>query len=449
MSADSPASILFDELGNPVGVIQDGTIYRLQVQSTLTDGTNIIGTPANPISTQSGFGQSDAFARFRVSEPFTVFDSKQLNNSSPLFWDDQQVSGSGTSSTFLTDKAATQINVSSATAGTRVRQTFRRFNYQPGKSHLITMTGILGSGASGITRRIGYFDSNNGLFFELNGTTMNVVVRTSTSGVPVDTRISQSSWNIDKLDGTGPSGVTLDTSKTQIFIIDFQWLGTGRIRFGLFIGSSIIYVHQIVNANTNTQVYMSVPNCPLRYEISNDGTGASANLVHICTSVISEGGRENNGFLISADDDGVPLITLNNTNNYVLLAIRLGATTPYASIDPITAYVVCSSNAAYRYALVLNPTIVGTALSFSPITNSTVELANPDNSTTITGGTTLFSGYDQAGGGHTGNTEIILANSLTLGQNIAGVSDILCLVVQRVTGTTETFYGSLTWRETI
>lgn len=45
-----------------------------------------------------------------------------------------------------------------AFARLRVRQTFKRFNYQPGKSQLIIRTEILGVSNTGITKRLGLFD---------------------------------------------------------------------------------------------------------------------------------------------------------------------------------------------------------------------------------------------------------------------------------------------------
>lgn len=163
------------------------------------------------------------------------------------------------------------MSVGATTAGVRARQTRMRFNYQPGKGQEVILTGVFGAGQAGITKRIGYFDTNNGLFFQLSGTTLSVVRRTSTSGSPVDNVVTQANWNIDKLDGTGASGVTLDLTKTQIMIIEFEWLGVGRVRYGFDIDGKIIFVHQLFNANNLTEVYISTPNLPVKYEIANDG----------------------------------------------------------------------------------------------------------------------------------------------------------------------------------
>lgn len=391
----------------------------------------------------------DAFGRLRVSAPETIFDSKQLFDKQPLFWDDALISGSGGASTFDTNKASTILSVANTTAGLRARQTLRRFNYQPGKSQLFLMTGTLGAAATGITRRIGAFDDNNGVFFESRAAGIRAVVRSKSSGSVVDTNFAaQSSWNLDKMDGTGPSAVTVDWSKQQIFVINFEWLGVGSVWFGLIIGGVIHWCHRFDHANSTTLVYMSTPNLPLRYEIANDGTGAAATIEHICSTVISEGGVARTGFSRSIDRGDVPLVTLNNSSIYPLLSIRLNSAYLGATIRPSVLSLVCTSTAAYRWALILNPTVVGTALSYTQVTNSAVDAAvGALNATTITGGTVVASGIGQAQ--NETITQAVLPGELLLGSKIDGTRDELVLAVQRLTGTTETFYGALGWHETV
>lgn len=395
----------------------------------------------------------DSFSRLRTSNPETLFDSKQILDNQPLFWDDQQVSGSGTTSTFLANQAASQLSVSANTAGTRIRQTFVRFNYQPGKSMNIFLTGILGEASAGIAKKIGYFDSDNGLFFQSSNNIISVVVRSKVTGTPSDTIISQNNWNLDKLDGTGSSGITLDITKTQIFIIDFQWLGVGRIRFGFDIDGIVIYVHQVLNANNLLSVYMSNPNLPLRYEISNDGTGTASDLTHICSSVIAEGGRQTSGSIKSIDRNNIGLTTLNDSNIYPLVAIRLKNNYQITTITELAFSIVTPSNNTYRYCVLLNPTIVGTPLSFTSIPNSSIEAqVNTTNLTTVTNGIQLASGYIRAGtqqGVLTSGQTTFSSADLRLGASIVGISDVIVLCAQTIVGGAETFYGSLSWREQI
>lgn len=295
--------------------------------------------------TQIKFSRSASVTAFnwgRVAEPQTIFDSKLISDTAPLFWDEAETSGSGTSSSHDVNLAAVTMSVGASTAGTRVRQTKRRFNYQPGKGQLILMTGVLGAGATGITRRVGYFDDNNGLYFQLAASTLSVVVRTKTSGSVVNNAVAQSSWNVDKLDGTGASGFTLDTSKSQIFYIDFEWLGVGTVRFGFVINGQIIICHEVHNANLSATVYMSTPNLPLRYEISNDGTGAASSLIHICSTVISEGGVDQTGLVLSTSTGNTQCNANTAGTVYAVLGIRqksthLGITIPLIGMSMLAS----------------------------------------------------------------------------------------------------------------
>lgn len=417
------------------------------VQTTLAGNAN-----SNLVALGTDNATGDAFGRLRTSSPFTIFDSKQIADKQPLFWDDQETSGGGTSTTYNTNQASTTIAVDNLTAGTRVRQTFRHFNYQPGKSQLIFMTFVLGTRTTGITRRVGYFNTNNGLYLQQTSTGLAVVRRTFTSGGVSNNVVNQADWNMDTLDGNGPSGITLNEAMAQILIIDFEWLGVGRVRFGFNIDGVTIYVHEFDNANNLSLVYMSTPNLPLRYEISNDGTGAAAGLVHICSSVASEGGVEFTGFSLAVDRGITALATNNDTNIYPLIAIRLKSGYLGTTINITNLDIIVTTTADYRWALLLNPTIVGTALSFTSVTNSAIEAqVNTTNATTITAGTgtKLGSGYVSSTAISRPNVAPNLTGILTLGSSIAGTSDIIVLVVQNLAAGAESYYGSLSWKESV
>lgn len=216
----------------------------------------------------------DAFDRLRVSHPYTIFDSKQLWDDQPLFFD-ENLGGSATS-THSTVHARVQLAVTASASDYAIRQTKQRFNYQPGKSTLILLT-FLATQETGITKRIGFFDGtggtfmtpNDGIFFEVNDTTCSWNIAKNGSTTETAT---QANWNYDPMDGTGPSGVTLDLDAIQIAIIDFEYLGVGRVRTGFVIDGIIRYVHYFNHSNdsTFTTVYMSSPNQPIRYDIQSD-----------------------------------------------------------------------------------------------------------------------------------------------------------------------------------
>ena len=85
----------------------------------------------------------------------------------------------------------------------------------------------------------------------------------------VDKKIPQSEWNLDTMDGDGPSGYNLDLTKMQMFYIDYSWYGAGFVRFGFRgVDGIVTYCHKVINNNTNSEAYMRSGNLPARYETS-------------------------------------------------------------------------------------------------------------------------------------------------------------------------------------
>ena len=400
-----------------------------------------------PKATGTGVA-SDAFGRLRVSNPQTIFDSKQIFDNSPLFWDDQEVSGGGTTSTHSAAEARTRLGVSATTAGKRVRQTFMRFNYQPGKSTLVFMTARMATAASGISAAVGLFDDDNGIFFKMDGTTLKIVRRTSVTDSPVDNEVAQSAVNGDPLDGTGVSGHTLDPTKTQIMWIDIEWLGVGRVRTGFVIDGQFILFHEFLNTNVLSTVYMSTPNLPLRYEIENDGTGVASDMDHICSTIMSEGGIQDTG-IVRCSSTSTTIINCNSAGTYyVIQGIRLKTTTLGATVKILGHSIIATTSDDYEWQLRLNPT-VATGISFSDQTNSVVQtgpgnVGNPSTST-VTGGTILAGGFVKSGV-NSGSTDAEIETAIRLGAAIDGTRDEIYLVVTPFSANAD-IAGSLVWQE--
>lgn len=391
-----------------------------------------------------GAGGTDAFGRQRTSNPEMLFNSKLIFDNAPLYWNDAAESGSGTSSSHSTNTASVTLSVSASTAGKRTRQTYMRFNYQPSKSQLIFMTGVLKKtgGGAGIKNRMGLFDDDNGLFLENDGGSIYLVRRTYVGGSASDVRVAQSSWNVDKMDGTGPSGITLDFSKIQIFFMDFEWLGAGRVRYGFNVDGISYYAHELYNANSLTSVYMSTPNLPLRYQIINDGTGGASSMECVCSAVISEGGKEDIGTNLYAST-GTTVITAAKDQLNVLLAIRLKSAYKGCVVDILDTGIYCSTIDAYEWKLVLNPTIGGT-FTFSDITNSPLQSGVGNGSTnTASGGTVIAGGY---GTSKTAADTNALKSLLKLGSSISGTMDILALCIYPLGSNAASAYASLNYR---
>lgn len=238
---------------------------------------------------------ADAFDRLRTSSPDSLHENKAIHGLNTIT---MSYLTSGTLSYVTWDDVAStvKLQVGTDSGAYAIRQSNKYYSYQPGKSQLVAMTGVLATGKSNLVQRIGYFDADDGLFLEYNNTTAYLVKRTSTTGSIVDTPVSQSNWNLDKLDGTGPSGITMDWSKAFILIIDFQWLGVGRVRYGFDLDGHIVYAHELLHANNVTAPYMARGSLPVRYEIRNTGvTSGTSILREICQSVMSEGGYDRHG----------------------------------------------------------------------------------------------------------------------------------------------------------
>lgn len=206
-----------------------------------------------------------------------------------LFWDD--ISGSGAVSY---ESSASTVLLSVGTAsGSRARRTSNRYHfYQPGISALIEMALICGdTGKANNKRGWGYGDSENGLFWELSGQDVGFIVRSSTSGSPVDIRIEQADFNLDKLDGTGTSGFDLDVSKRNVYWFDFMWFGSGQIRIGVLgHNGERIVAHHVDNTNSPVAApFMQTGSLPIQhYNINTGVTASTSELRSICSTVLSQ-----------------------------------------------------------------------------------------------------------------------------------------------------------------
>lgn len=393
-----------------------------------------------------GLGGVDSFGRQRISNPEMIFNNKQIFDNQSLYWNDVEVSGSGTSTNYSSNTASTTLSVSANTAGKRVRQTYMRFNYQPSKSQLIFMTGVIkkSGGGTGIVSRMGLFDDNNGIFLQRNGNTVSFVVRSSTSGSPSDSNsATQANWNIDKMDGSGLSGINLDFSKSQILIIDFEWLGVGSVRVGFVVDGNVFYCHRFNHANLISGVYMSTPNLPIRYEIENSGSGAASSIECVCSAVISEGGKEDlaTNLYIST---GHTAITGTKNQNNAILGIRLKSAYAGCTIDIVNLAVLMASADIYEWSIVLNPSIAGT-FTYSDVTNSALQYAIGNGSTNIaSGGTLLAGGYGNSKSEITGDQ---LKNLIKLGSSISGTMDTLVLCIYPLGANNVNCYAGINYRQ--
>lgn len=404
------------------------------------DGTEWVPTSMTDF-TAANF---DAFGRLRTSNPQTIFEGKTVYDSQPLYFTEQQTPAVGGPPAGSWSSANACVTLSVAANQSSVRQSRRYFNYQPGKSQLIMQTFNLNGLTPNAYKRAGYFDATNGILFELDGVgTLSPATGTGPyferrSGSATSTsRVHQSEWNIDRLDGTGPSGLTLLWNKTQILLIDFEWLGVGSVRLGFVVDGQIVYAHRFDNANVQGHVYMSTPNLPVRWEIVGAaGLVGSATLDCICAAVNSEGGVQSAGTQYAYVRPSLTG-TVAGGDTVTLLSIRHNAAYPHVTIVPINVSPSSDSNGVTSWELVYNPSLSGDTWG---ATNGYIDI---DITGTASGGTVLESGsFTNSVGAQNLN---LRDTTLTLGADVAGVSDIISVRVKNLSSGNQTYLASIAW----
>ena len=390
---------------------------------------------------------ADAFQRLRVGEPLTIFDSKQLYYDNTFIWS-TLITGNATSS-FIPYNASMALSAS-ATNSSIVRQTKKRHIYQPGKSQLAICTGNFNQlPTASVIKRIGYFDQNNGIGWASSGSSFGIFYRTNTSGTPVDTFISQSSWNVDTYNGLGPSGNTLNITSSQIYFTDFEWLGVGRVRWGIYQGGIPTYVHQLTNINALNTVYMSSPNQPIRYEIVNSGSaGSTQTLTHICSTVVSEGGLQNFGSIKAASSSPIGGAGLAYAAGayYGTIALRLSASCLDSGIIPLA---VCSSQTSaatsYEITLLINPS-GSLPWVWQNLPNSPIQFATASG-LTYTIANEGMKIYSSMVGAQFSAADIPYDAEFALGSDVTGSQDVLVVGWKGISGASAGGATSITWRE--
>jgi len=348
----------------------------------------------------------DAFNRLRVSNPLTLFDSSHRYADNNLWVN--SITGTA-AATFSADEGLINMTVGSALNDQIIRETTKVFSYQPGKSLLVMNTFVFGTAKAGLRQRAGYYGAANGIYFERDGSTNYMVERSSVTGAPINTRVAQADWNQDPMDGTGPSGLTLDSSKAQILYMDVEWLGLGTVRTGFIINGVFVPCHNFDHANLVNTTYITTASLPLRYEMTNTAatTGAST-LKQVCSTVISEGGYELRGAQLSA---GTPITTPKTLTTagtfYPVVSIRL-KTTRLDGIVILTALSILgiTNNANYKWEVVASGTTTG-GTWVSAGTNSAVEYNITGTAFTVGTGRILATGFFQGSNQGSNSVDIL------------------------------------------
>jgi len=391
----------------------------------------------------------DAFDRLRVSNPFTLFDSSSRFESSEKW--NTYATGGTSSASFNSNQGLVDLTVGPTSGYEVLRETKRVFAYQPGKSLLVLNTFTLNAPKANLRQRVGYFGQSNGFYLELDGSDIYMVERSSVSGVTTNTRISKSNWNVDPMDGNGPSGVNLNLEKSQILWIDLEWLGVGSVRTGFVVNGVLYTAHVFHHSNIITGTYITTASLPLRYEITNTGnTSSQSTLKQICSSTISEGGYELRGDPLSIS---TPISTPYNMGvsgtYYPLVSIRLKSTRLDGIVIPKGISILPKTTGNYNYRIISGGTTTG-GTWVSAGTSSLIEYNI--TGTSFSGGNVCISGFTS----QTNQNSPVVSGiggdffKYQLERNsFTGTSQefTLCLAVDTASGGGNDVYGSLEWEE--
>lgn len=446
-----------------------GTLYITSRLSTQLD-TNSNTTNNITVFDGSVEASLDAFGKLRVTNPFTIIDlrfpslSIASGANSTFLQNNQQICTKSINFTATFEKS--KVIMGGTGVGYYMTQTRNYGVYQPGKSLLFMASAVLNPGNTNFTTRIGYFDCefttsatfptvNNGLYFQISGGICSLHIKNVT-----DTSIIQSNWNIDKMDGSGPSGLNLDFTKAQLFVMDMEWLSVGRIRFGFYAYGQIRYCHQVTNINILTAPYTNTINLPISHQIICNTAGQTGSMKQICSTLISEGGYNPIGRPFSVSN-GITTVTVP-TSETALIAIRGGGVNYYhQNIIPTGITIIDTSsnnNLLYRLRIYL--------ANDKPSSNNTASYTTYDLDRSVvefaTGSNIIGSGIFQTSNsiiidqGYFYGRGTIAFNSLSdifsslllqVTSNIDLTSDILVLTAQKIGTSTTPVLATISWQE--
>ena len=391
----------------------------------------------------------DAFSRLRVSNPLILHNSQFTYDLAPVIME-QIITGTGASITHDgTNRCALMTFASTPTGGKAYMQSYEYLPYQPGRSQLIFVTFNMIAAVANVLKFAGYSDGVNGIEFQLDGTTKQFVIYSASSAG--NETVTQSSWNLDKLDGTGASGFTLDITKTQILVIDIQALYVGRVRIGFDIGGNIIYAHEFLHANLFASPYIQTANLPVRCGMTCTAT-VSTTMNFICSAVISEGGTEDInvfGYTFQQDSGAISV----GTGGTHMLSLRPKTTfnsfTNRTRVAYIDVEIYNAGNQPIQWQLCVGQAITGTT-TFNPVNNT-----YSSSEYNIVGGLSgspaivIDGGYVASSGGAKGVTNTAIVSRYPITLDAAGAHRSLGTLTLKATSLsgTQTVYASIKFRE--
>lgn len=397
----------------------------------------------------------DAFYREKVSIATTIADIKHIYDKNPNQIN-EKIIGTGVSN--YRSESYIEMKVFNQNDSV-IRQTKEYYIYQSGKSKSCLFTGVLNMllNTNGFVSRIGCFDNHldktvdsggNGVFFELSDNILYVVLRYGTIN-QTDIKIPQSQFSHDKLDGRGPSKFKLDRfNHTMIFQIDFQWLGSGIIRYFIHINGIPILLHVMENRYKDVP-YMKSGDLPIRYEITKTGNNTNTGeMRQICSAIQIESGYNLLGFQKFEPILAQTNLSITSTVLVPIFSIRLKSNCNRSFIKNFRFNIInnAASGTPIYVAILLNPTF-GSALTWVDKSNSIIQYST--TVTTVNNLSTveyIYQDYIQGNTNRASYNDALTEIFTPLTSSISGVSDILSICVARLAGNA-TINAGFNWIE--
>lgn len=390
--------------------------------------------------------ETDHYGRRRTVSPNKVFSTTFAYNSDPIQFDRKLVTG-GTI-THSPNNSSVHLNVTASNGSEVIFQTRNHFRYMPGATDILDASCFFGASEAGLIKQYGLFNGQDGAYFEQTSEGMFVCITSNATGTPTVThRIAQVNWNIDTMDGTGPSGLTFDPEDYNIFIIEYTWQGAGPVRYGLYTSKGIKYFHEIT-FNGITNPIWGMPNLPIRARIVRTSAGSGAAAFRIGSVAIY---RDTDTIDFPQFDFGASRlessVSISSGTFKPVISVRpkltFGGRANRVLIEPVKATILNIQSRAMIYQIVKG----GTLTSPTWVSAGANSAAEYDISATgLSGGDIIQEGYVGISGFQE-ITSVIEAKNAQVSLDIDGSNpQVLTLNVRSFANNTDT-YGSIDWKE--
>ena len=429
------------------GTVNIGTLPEVEIKNDTGNPISVIGTTINPfgkpvLSVDDDTVQHTSTNRRKVSNyEITEFNTFQYTKD-PLIWDEEVT---GTASSTLNTYEATLVMSVGTTTGDRIeRQTKRVLPYIPGRENEVIMHFKLNAQQTGIVKRLGILDETSGIYLEDDGATYNVVLRKTTSGGTAETRIARANWNGDKLDGTGPSGITIDFTKFQTMVIEYNWF-TGHAELKFILDNYTYPFHQFEFNNSEDAVITNTPFLPIKWDIHNTTGAAGTHTMEISSyATLSEAGQVPLGVKNTVTTPLAGITCTDAETFYPILSIRLRTDRIKGIVLPQNFQVAALDNSPLFYKVLLNPTLTG-ATTWDTYADTHIEY-NTDATAVTEGDFIVDAGYiDPNGQG--AKLPLDSVSAFQLGRENMGTTSEIITIAAATGSANKDVYASFGWIE--